>query len=111
MENKQLYFNGEEIASPSMPVIEITGTTPTQQLEPNILYRFGSVNTLTITLASESSNKTSLFWFSFTAADNNTTVTLPSTIKLANEYTWDIVADRKFEVTIQDNIATVIYVD
>ena len=109
MINKQLLFNGEEISAPQLPIINVSENS--QELQPNILYRFGSVASLSITLATPPSDKTSIYWFSFTASSDSTTVTLPSTIKLANEYAWDIVADRKFEVTIQDNIATVIYVD
>lgn len=109
MDNEQLYYNGAEISAPQVPIVNVSGTS--QQLQPNTLYRFGSVASVTITLATPPADKTAIYWFSFTASSDSTTVTLPATIKLANGYTWDIASGRKFEVTIQDNIATVIYVD
>lgn len=109
MNNEQLYYNGAEISAPQVPIVNVSGTS--QQLQPNTLYRFGSVASVTITLATPPADKTAIYWFSFTASSNSTTVTLPSTVKLANDYVWDIVANRKFEVMIQDNVATVIYAD
>lgn len=109
MINKQLSLNGEEISAPQLPIINVSENS--QELQPNILYKFGSVASLSITLATPPTDKTSIYWFSFTASSDSTTVTLPATVKLANGYSWDIAAGRKFEIIIQDDIASVIYAD
>lgn len=91
--------------------IPIATTVPTGGMEPNVCYQLGTTDSVTVTLAEGEDNVLNIYMFVFTAESASCTVTLPQGVTLANEYEWEMKAGRRFEVTIIDNIAAVIYSD
>ena len=68
-----------------MAVVSVAGATPTQTLARNTFYKFtGAVTSLTLTLGSEVSGITNIFAFSFTAGQDNPTITLPQSVTIAD---------------------------
>lgn len=65
-------------------VVDVTGTTPTQQLAPNTFYVFGNVTSLTVTLGSAVSGIANIYAFCFTAGVDNPTITLPQGVQIAD---------------------------
>ena len=78
---------------------------------PNVCYNLGTTDSVTITLAAGETGVANVWMFTFTAQTTACSVTLPQGVSLANEYAWDFAAGRRFEVTIMDNVAAVIYSD
>lgn len=68
-----------------MAVISVSGATPTQQLQRNTFYKFtGAVTSLTLTLGSEVSGITNIFAFSFTAGQDNPTISISPSVTIAD---------------------------
>ena len=84
-------------------VVEVTGTTPTQELQPNTFYKFGSVTSLNVTLAAGATGMAAIYAFSFTAGQANPTVTLPQGV-VCNQ-TLSLAQGDKCEFSIMDNLA------
>lgn len=87
----------------TVEVIDVTGTTPTQELSPNTFYQFGSVTSLTVTLGSAVSGIANIYAFRFTAGQDNPTITLPQGVVINQDLslkTGDVC-----EFSIQDNLA------
>jgi hypothetical protein len=82
-------------------VVEVPGTTVVQELLPNTFYKFDTVDSLTITLGTPLSEELSIYACSFTAATDNTTLTLPATI-IGEAPT--ITAGHRYELNIMDNV-------
>lgn len=89
----------------------VTSTIPVTGLLPNVVYNFGTTDSVSVTLAAGETGVANIWCFVFTAQSAACTVTLPSSVVLGNEYAWDMVAGRKFEVSIMNGIAIVNYVD
>ena len=86
-------------------------TIPSGGALPNVCYNLGTTDSVTITLAAGESGVANVWMFTFTAQTTACSVTLPSGVTLANEYAWDMAAGRRFEVSIMDGVAAVIYSD
>ncbi len=84
-----------------VPVLDVSGTTVTQALQPNKFYRFGSVDALTLTLATAPSGTLAIYACSFTAASDSTTLTLPATV---TGEAPTIAAGHRYELNIMDNV-------
>lgn len=75
-------------------------STSTEPLRTNEYRDFGTVSALEITLDSSATNNYDLYKFAFTCASDNTTLTLPSGVKLPVDMEMVIVSGRRFECTI-----------
>lgn len=84
-----------------VPVVDVSGTEVTQELAPNTFYRFGTVDALTLTLATAPSGTLAIYACSFTAASDSTTLTLPATV-IGEAPT--IAAGHRYELNIMDGI-------
>lgn len=84
-------------------VVEVTGSTPTQELQPNTFYKFGSVTSLNVTLAAGATGMAAIYAFSFTAAQANPTITLPSSVIISDAPS--IAQGDLVEFNIMDNKA------
>lgn len=82
-----------------------TGDT-TFALTPNILHRWGTVTSLTITLAAPvDTTVANYYMFEFTSGSTATTLSLPSTVTWANDVS--IEADKKYQVSILNNCGVI----
>lgn len=88
-----------------------TSTIPATGLLPNVVYDYGTTDTVSVTLAAGETGVANIWCFVFTAQTTACSVTLPSSVVLGNEYAWDMVAGRRYEVSIMDNVAIVNYSD
>jgi len=88
----------------NIPVVAVTGNTPTQQLTSNTFYKFtGSITSLTVTLGSEIATIVNIYAFSFSAGQDNPTIILPSGVECAD--TPDIKSGDYVEFSIMDGKA------
>lgn len=91
----------------SIPVVEVDGDTPEQELAPNTFYKFGSVDSLTLTLGAPTSGVLNVYSFAFTASesfDPSEDLSLPEDVLFNGEI--EMEAGDECEVTIRDNRAT-----
>ena len=72
------------------------------KINANTKYDFCEATELTITFAKADTTKLNEYMFSFTSGATPTVLTLPDTVKWANELT--IEANKRYEVSIVDNI-------
>jgi hypothetical protein len=94
---------GEKGDSGQVPQVIVSGATPTQELQPNTFYQFGSVTSLTVTLGAAVSGIANIYAFRFTAGQDNPTITLPQGVVINKDLslkTGDVC-----EFSIQDNLA------
>lgn len=94
---------GEKGDSGQVPLVTVAGATPTQQLAPNTFYQFGSVTSLTVTLAAGDSGIANIYAFRFTAGQDNPTITLPSGVVCNQDLS--LKAGDVCEFSIQNNLA------
>ena len=81
------------------------GTSDTTfALTPNVLHTWGTVNSLTLTLASGSSTYVDGYWFKFTASSSFTGLTMPTGVDWVTEP--EIEAGKTYEVMIVDGLAS-----
>jgi hypothetical protein len=81
------------------------GTSDTTfALTPNVLHTWGTVNSLTLTLASGSSTYVDGYWFKFTAGSSFSALTLPTGVDWVTEP--EIEAGKTYEVMIVDGLAS-----
>ena len=106
---KMIAWNGSAWVDSSS--IKNTSTIPATGLLPNVVYNYGTTDTVSVTLAAGDAGVANIWCFVFTAQTAACTVTLPSGVVLGNEYAWDMVAGRRYEVSIMDNVAIVNYSD
>lgn len=76
-----------------------------KQIEPNIFYIFGSVPTLTITLAAEEMGILNEYMFQFVSGSTPATLLLPDSVKWAGGSAPTIEANKTYQVSIVDNLA------
>lgn len=82
------------------------GTSDTTfTLTPNIFHVWGTVTSLTLTLATASTTTMDEFMFQFTSGTTATTLSLPSTVKWIAEP--EIEAGMTYQVSIVNNIAVI----
>lgn len=73
-------------------------------LTPNVLHTWGTINSLTLSLASGSSTYVDGYWFKFTAGSSFTDLTMPSGVAWVAEPI--IQAGKTYEVMIVNNLAS-----
>lgn len=103
---ESLKGTGNITISTDVPVVEVTGATPTQQLAPNTFYKFGSVDSLTLTLGTPTSGVLNIYAYSFIASasfDASTSTYLPEGVILSGEFA--IEEGQTCEISIQDGRA------
>lgn len=103
---ESLKGTGDIAVAVPVPVVEVTGTTPTQQLAPNTFYKFGSVDSLTLTLGTPTSGVLNIYAYSFTASssfDTSTSTYLPEGVVLSGDFA--IEEGQTCEISIQDGRA------
>lgn len=74
-----------------------------KEIQPNIFYQFGEIETLTITLAEEIPNIYNEYMFQFTSGATSTTLNLPESIKWIGSNT--IEPNKIYQVSIVNNLA------
>ena len=103
--NAKSYFNELFSSKEDKATIVNHGTSDTTfALTPNVLHTWGTVNSLTLTLASGSSTYVDGYWFKFTAGSSFTALTLPTGVDWVTEP--EIEAGKTYEVMIVDGIAS-----
>lgn len=75
-------------------------------LTPNVLHTWGTINSLTLTLASGSSTYVDGYWFKFTAGSSFTELVMPSGVNWVVEPA--IESGKTYEVMIVDDLASYI---
>lgn len=82
------------------------------ELSVNGYHNLGVVNSVSVTLPS-SANRTDEFLFTFTCDTAACTLSLPSGVELGSEldFSADVAAGRKFQVSIMDGIALYTFID
>lgn len=80
-----------------------TTTTGTSILEPNKMYDFGVVDTLTVVFDEGAADKVNEYLFSFVSGETATVLTLPSSVQWVNELT--VEANKRYEISVVDNVA------
>ena len=78
---------------------DVTGTSVTQALTPNVFYSFGTMTSLTVTLGSVVSGANNLYSFEFSSGSTATTLTLPNTVIWQDTVT--IEANTHYEISIK----------
>ena len=73
-------------------------------LTPNVLHTWGTINSLTLSLASGSSTYVDGYWFKFTAGSSFTDLTLPTGVDWVTEP--EIEVGKTYEVMIVDGLAS-----
>lgn len=87
-----------------VPLVEVTGATPTQTLAPNTFYEFtGAVTSLTLTLGTPIDGIANIYAFSFTAGADNPTISLPASVTI--DGTPSISQGDYVEFSIMNNVA------
>ena len=86
------------------PVVSMTDATA--ELTPNTFYKWGEIAALTITLGAETDGVTNEYCFEFVSGDTATTLTVPDTIRWAQEPS--IEAGKTYQVSILNQIGVII---
>ena len=87
-----------------LPLVEVSGTTPTQTLAPNTFYKFtGAVTSLTLTLGTPTDGIANIYAFSFVAGADNPTISLPASVTI--DGTPSIAQGDYVEFSIMNNVA------
>ena len=73
-------------------------------LTPNILHVWGTINSLTLSLVTDTDNYVDGYWFKFTAGSSFSALTLPTGVVWAAEP--EIEAGKTYEVMIVDSLAS-----
>lgn len=92
--------------SAQIPVVEVEGAEPEQELAPNTFYKFGEVDSLDLTLGTPTSGVLNIYAYSFTASssfDASTSTYLPEGVVLSGEFA--IEEGQTCEISIQDGRA------
>lgn len=96
---------GDKGDSGIMPSISIEGVAPTQSINPNKFYKFGSVTTLTITFAPEIPNVLNEYMFQFTSGEIATVLGMPDSVRWIGDHT--IEPNKTYQVSIVNNLAVI----
>ena len=107
------YTNGEWVELPySEPELsneidcELTDTTLTYGILPNILYRFGEVDRLNLDLLLPEDNKVDEYQFSFISGETATVLTLPDDVVWAGGKALEAVPNAQYTVTVLNGVAS-----
>ena len=86
------------------PVVSMTDATA--ELLPNTFYRWGEIAALSITLGAETEGITNEYCFEFVSGSTATTLTVPDTIRWAQEPS--IEAGKTYQVSILNGIGVIV---
>lgn len=86
------------------PVVSMTDATA--ELLPNTFYQWGEITALTITLGAETEGITNEYCFEFVSGSTATTLTVPDTIRWAQEPS--IEAGKTYQVSILNGIGVIV---
>lgn len=75
-------------------------------LNPNTFYMWGTVSALSLSFGSAISGIVNEYTFQFTSSSSGTSLTLPSTVKWAKDEAIEIEANKIYQVSIVNNLAT-----
>lgn len=78
-------------------------------LPPNEFHVWGEVSTLNITLGAQDVGHINEYMFEFISGSTPTVLTLPTSVKFPEDY--EIEANKKYQVSIVDNIGLIVGVD
>lgn len=90
----------------AVPVIEVEGDEPEQELAPNTFYKFGTVDSIDLTLGEGEEGVMNIYAFSFTASedfDPSTGISWPEGIALNRDF--EVNEGDYCEVSIMNNVA------
>lgn len=93
----------------AFPVVEHGVNDSEFVLTPNVMHVWGEVSSLTLTFDTEISNISNEYIFEFISGATATTLTLPDSVVWHN--TPSIEANKKYQISILNNIGIVISVD
>ena len=90
----------------SIPKNVISGSSVSQELTENEFYVFGTMTSLTITLATPAdANIINEYHFRFTSGSTATVLTLPNSVTMPSGF--QVEASKVYEISIIDNYGTV----
>lgn len=92
--------------SSAVPVIVVGGDEPEQELAPNTFYKFGTVDSIDLTLGEGEEGVMNIYAFSFTASedfDPSTGISWPEGIALNRDF--EVNEGDYCEVSIMNNVA------
>jgi hypothetical protein len=92
--------------SSAVPVIVVEGDEPEQELAPNTFYKFGTVDSIDLTLGEGEEGVMNIYAYSFTASssfDASTSTYLPEGVVLSGDFA--IEEGQTCEISIQDGRA------
>lgn len=88
------------------------GTSDTTfALTPNVFHIWEEVASLTLTLGDETAGVANEFLFQFNSGETTTTLTLPDTLKWANDSVPTIEANKIYQISILKGLASVLVFD
>lgn len=103
---ESLKGKGDISVAVPVPVIEVEGAEPEQELAPNTFYKFGEVDSLDLTLGEAEEGVLNIYAYSFTASssfDASTSTYLPEGVMLSGDFA--IEEGQTCEISIQDGRA------
>lgn len=103
---ESLKGTGDISVAVPVPVIEVEGAEPEQELTPNTFYKFGAVDSLDLTLGEGEEDVLNIYAYSFTASssfDPSTSTYLPEGVVLSGDFA--IEEGQTCEISIQDGRA------
>lgn len=106
--NTSLLGSGNIAISPAYSQVSQGTSNTTATLSPNTFYVWGTVSSLTLTLGTAVSGVANEYLFQFTSGTTATTLSLPSTIKWANDETPTFEANKTYQISILNNLATLL---
>ena len=90
-----------------IPVQSYGTSSTTLSIAPNVLHKWGTVSTLTITLTAPTDTSVyNEYMIQFTSGSTPTTLSVPSTVKWVSEPM--IEANKTYQISIVDNIGLII---
>lgn len=104
--NESLKGTGNIAVATPVPVVEVVGAEPEQELAPNTFYKFGEVDSLDLTLGEAEEGVLNIYAYSFTASssfDASTSTYLPEGVILSGEFA--IEEGQTCEISIRDGRA------
>lgn len=96
-----------EVKQDKIPVQSYGTSSTTLSIAPNVLHKWGTVSTLTITLTAPTDTSVyNEYMIQFTSGSTPTTLSVPSTVKWVSEP--KIEANKTYQISIVDNIGLIV---
>ena len=104
--NKDEYIDVRDLINLKADKIEVIENADVTELQPNKYYKWGEVASLSLALGTPVDGILNEYMFEFVSGATPTTLTLPDTIK------WETIptieADKKYQISIVNNIALIV---